>query len=137
MKKSLPVCVETADEIQVSRPACPIPWCWEETKEQRQRTEDNAPRTIQPTTNQDNTRTMKKRKHILPLAAAMGSLALIAGSAHAAVITPIGVTASAEWSTTTGAANNLLGPGITEVNPSDVTTWTHGNIEWNVAPREG
>ena len=110
----------------------------EKTKDQRQRTEDNAPRTIQTTTNQDNTRTMKTRKHVLPLAAAMGSLALTAGSAHAAVITTMTATGGTRFFTDArDDPANLIGPGITEVNPSDVTSWTHENSTWSALPNAG
>ena len=68
---------------------------------------------------------MKTRKHILPLAAAMGSLAL---SANAAVIIPVSATASSEFNATNGAASNLLGPGFTALDP--IVTSTHANGPW-------
>lgn len=88
----------------------------EKSKEPRLQTEDNAPRTFQPTTNQDGTRTMKTRKHtILPLAAAMGSLAL-ATSANAAVI----FTEDFEgWDGTTGLAGTFSDGSFTN------TTWAN------------
>ncbi len=104
--------VETADET----PACPILGGGEKSKGERQRTEDNAPRTIQTTTtaNQDNKRTMKTRKAILLLAAAMGSLALTATSAQAEIVGQLGILDEAWF-----AAN--------PINPDSGAPWEDGD----------
>jgi hypothetical protein len=112
------------------------------TKEQRPRTEDNAPRTIQPTTNQDNTRTMKTRKHILPLAALAG---LALASANAATIfsddfsglattnlhgtTPDVTTGGATWVASTA-------PSAYKADGSSTTT-TEGSMTLAFTPVDG
>jgi len=78
---------------------------------------------------------MKTRKHILPLAAMAGIALATSSASQAAVITTMSATGGTRFfSDARDDPANLIGPGITEVNPSDVTTWTHENSTWSAAP---
>jgi hypothetical protein len=66
-------------------------------------------------------------KPSMSLAAAMGTLALAATSANAAVIIPVSATASSEFNGN-ASASNLLGAGFTALDP--IESSTHGNGSW-------
>ena len=65
-------------------------------------------------------------------------LALGAMPAAADVITTMTATGGTRFFTDArDDPANLIGPGITEVNPSDVTSWTHENSTWSALPNAG
>jgi len=78
--------------------------------------------------------TLKLTKPALPCSCAL-ILALGAMPVAADVITTMTATGGTRFFTDArDDPANLIGPGITEVNPSDVTTWTHENSTWSATP---